>query len=198
MVKKRTDPLEDYRRKRDPEATPEPFGPSPSEALSESPSGLGAFVVHEHLATRKHYDLRIECGGVLQSFAVPRGPTLDPIEKHLAVRTEPHPIEYLDFEDVIPSGNYGAGPMIVWDRGTVTPLGKPLGAGECFDRMRALLHRIARFRGFGGLRVGPGRAVDRLRLGRARVLVGSDLDDFRGRAAAEQRGGRRGAALQGT
>jgi bifunctional non-homologous end joining protein LigD len=83
------------------------------------------YVVHLHDARRRHYDLRIEIGGALESFSVPRGPTLDPHERRLAVRTEPHPIEYLDFEDVIPDGNYGAGPMIAWDRGRVRYIGAP-------------------------------------------------------------------------
>lgn len=116
--------LGDYRRKRSPEATNEPFGgelavPAGDGTLS------GAFVVHLHDATRRHYDLRLEVGGVLASFAVPRGPSLDPDEKALAVKTEDHPIEYLDFEDVIPAKQYGAGPMIAWDRGMVTYLEGP-------------------------------------------------------------------------
>ncbi len=119
--------LGDYQRKRRPEATNEPFGgEAPSESASASEGTLtGAFVVHLHDATRRHYDLRLEVGGVLASFAVPRGPSLDPDEKALAVKTEDHPIEYLDFEDVIPPKQYGAGPMIAWDRGVVTYLEGP-------------------------------------------------------------------------
>ena len=109
--------LDLYRKKRDEERTPEPFGQEPDDG---GPTWSGTFVVHLHDATRKHYDLRLERGGVLLSFAVPHGPSLDPAEKHLAIQTEDHPIEYLDFEAVIPDGNYGAGPMIVWDRGRVT------------------------------------------------------------------------------
>lgn len=109
--------LDDYRRKRDPAQTNEPFA---AERIgSAGKTVTGAFVVHLHDATRRHYDLRLEVSGVLKSFAVPKGPSLNPIDKRLAVNTEDHPIEYLDFEDVIPEGNYGAGAMIVWDAGRV-------------------------------------------------------------------------------
>lgn len=110
------DALQKYRDKRDPRVTNEPF------AAAGTPGGnttTGDFVVHLHAATRRHYDLRIQVGGTLKSFAVPRGPSLNPKDRRLAVQTEDHPIEYLDFEDVIPEGNYGAGPMIVWDIGRV-------------------------------------------------------------------------------
>ncbi len=111
------DKLTDYRKKRDPGATPEPEGGELGAAAAGTRAG--AFVVHLHDATRRHYDLRIETAGVLASFAVPKGPALDPNDKQLAVRTEDHPIEYLDFEAVIPEGQYGAGPMICWDRGGI-------------------------------------------------------------------------------
>src|SRR5262249_2083805 len=90
-----------------------------------APTRRGAFVIHLHDATRTHYDLRVEVGQVLASFAVPHGVTLDPEAKHLAIHTEDHPLEYLDFEDVIPDGQYGAGPMIVWDRGRIDYIEAP-------------------------------------------------------------------------
>ena len=118
--------LGDYRRKRRPEATNEPFGGELSVKARAAEGTLsGAYVIHLHDATRRHYDLRLEVGGVLASFAVPHGPSLDPDTKSLAVKTEDHPLEYLDFEDVIPPKQYGAGPMIAWDRGMVEYLEGP-------------------------------------------------------------------------
>ena len=105
--------LLEYRRKRDPSRTPEPY----ASAARAGASDAGGFVVQQHAARRLHWDLRLEIAGVLTSWAVPRGPSIDPKEKRLAVRTEDHPLEYADFEGLIPAGNYGAGAMIVWDRG---------------------------------------------------------------------------------
>lgn len=115
------DSLERYRDKRDPSRTNEPFAPLVAGSLSNKSTKTrqGEYVVHLHDATRRHYDLRIEVGGVLESFAVPRGPSLNPKDKRLAVHTEAHPLDYTGFEAVIPEGGYGAGPMIAWDRGRV-------------------------------------------------------------------------------
>jgi bifunctional non-homologous end joining protein LigD len=116
------DKLGPYQAKRDFTRTPEPSGgPEPDDGASPGARPALRFVVQRHRARRLHYDLRFEIDGALVSWAVPKGPTLDPSVKRLAVHVEDHPIEYLNFEGVIPSREYGAGDVIVWDTGTWEP-----------------------------------------------------------------------------
>jgi bifunctional non-homologous end joining protein LigD len=107
--------LEEYARKRNFSNTPEP---SPTGKESKGASKQPYFCVQRHDATRLHYDFRLEIGGTLKSWAVPKGPTLDPSVRHLAAHVEDHPPDYGDFEGNIPAGNYGAGSVMLWDRGT--------------------------------------------------------------------------------
>src|ERR671935_2455680 len=110
------DKLAEYTAKRSFDATPEP-APAPLGRRT----GPLLFVIQQHSARRMHYDLRLECDGVLKSWAVPKGPSPDPAEKRLAVETEDHPFDYASFEGVIPEKEYGAGNVIVWDCGVYSP-----------------------------------------------------------------------------
>ena len=130
------DPLATYKEKRDFSKTPEP-GAKRGKAKGNS------FVIQKHAARRTHFDFRLEQDGVLKSWAVTRGPSLDPSEKRLAVRTEDHPLEYGGFEGVIPKGEYGGGPVMIWDEGTWEPIGDPdegLAKGDLKFRLHG--HRL--------------------------------------------------------
>jgi DNA ligase D-like protein (predicted 3'-phosphoesterase) len=149
------DPLKDYRRRRAGGKTPEPMGGQPS---GEGP----IFVVQEHKATSHHFDFRLEVDGVLKSWAVPKGPSTDPRDKRLAMPTEDHPLDYADFEGMIPEHSYGAGAVIVWDRGRydnitekdgeIQPIADALEAGHALVR----LHGRKLRGGFVLQRVGQG------------------------------------------
>ena len=106
------DPLKKYKEKRDFKKTPEPLSSTKNHSYNPK------FVIQKHDASRLHYDFRLEVDGVLKSWALPKGPSTDPGQKRLAIPTEDHPLDYIDFEGIIPKGNYGAGTVIVWDTGT--------------------------------------------------------------------------------
>ena len=130
-------PLDEYKKKRDFKQTAEP--PAKKKA---SASGC-LFVIQKHCASRLHYDLRLEAGGVLKSWAVPKGPSLDPSVKRLAMAVEDHPVEYAAFEGIIPEGEYGGGTVMVWDRGTYQPEGADdVAAGLRSGELKFTLHGV--------------------------------------------------------
>ena len=142
-------PLEAYRLKRKFTETPEPAG------RARRNSKRRIFVVQKHAASRLHYDVRLAINGVLVSWAVPKGPSMNPAEKRLAIRTEDHPREYAEFEGVIPPGQYGAGTVMVWDTGSYEPLdGNPPSKQLARGKIDVVLHGTKLRGGFTLFRTG--------------------------------------------
>ena len=173
---KKRSKLSEYERKRDFSKTGEPSGKGKrSKAKRRHPR----FAIQKHAATSLHYDLRLEIGGTLASWAVPKGPSLDPRDKRLAMRTEDHPLEYLTWEGVIPKGEYGGGEMIVWDRGVYeniskTRSGRELSLEEALEKGDLKLFLLGeKIR--GPLRAGPHERPRRPR------AVAADQEEGRGR-----------------
>ena len=150
------DKLSSYQAKRDFTQTAEPQG-----AVTAQPSDRLRFVIQKHDATRLHYDLRLELDGVFKSWAITRGPSLDPHDKRLAVEVEDHPLDYGDFEGTIPKGQYGGGTVQLWDRGTWAPQGMTADEGLEKGDLKFTLHGerlhgswvLVRIKGWSGKRV---------------------------------------------
>lgn len=201
--------LEEYKRKRDFKQTPEP----PPKV---GKPGQRRFVVQKHRATRLHYDFRLEMDGVLKSWAVPKGPSLDPADKRLAMQVEDHPVSYFDFEGTIPEGNYGAGTVMVWDVGTWEPEGNAhemLAKGDLKFRLNgqklkgsfALIHIKSRKPGSKGTEwllikhrdadVQPGYDIDKYDNS---VLTGRSIKEIAGDAGSAEWTSSKKAASRGT
>src|SRR3979411_3295685 len=149
--------LNEYRRKRDFRRTPEPMG-SGQQAGHEP-----VFVVQKHDATRLHYDFRLQVDGVLKSWAIPKGPSLNTRDKRLAITTEDHPPDYANFEGIIPEGQYGAGRVIVWDIGTYQNItrrdGQPVPLDQAIENGQVAIWLDGKTRkgGFARTRIGDGK-----------------------------------------
>ena len=147
-------PLKEYRNKRDFKVTAEPAGDAGSRKAKTKPL---RYVIQKHRASQLHYDFRLEWHGVMLSWAVPKGPSLDPSVKRLAMAVEDHPIEYSDFEGIIPAGEYGGGTVMIWDTGTWLPEDPDVDAALKKGELKFTLHGkklkgswvLVRTRGFG-------------------------------------------------
>ena len=160
--------LEEYQAKRHFGTTPEPPGGGPGQAWGP------IFVVQMHDASHLHYDFRLEVGGVLKSWAVPKGPSTDPRDKRLAVPTEDHPLEYADFEGVIPEGEYGAGSVLVWDLGTFRNLTEKKGAAVPLEE--AVAHGHVKV-WLEGRKLRGGYALTRFKKGRDEAWLLVKMED---------------------
>jgi DNA ligase D-like protein (predicted 3'-phosphoesterase) len=160
--------LKDYQAKRDFSRTPEPSG---TDGTSSRPP---IFVIQKHAASHLHYDFRLEVDGVLKSWAIPKGPSTDPKDKRLAVPTEDHPLEYADFEGVIPAGEYGGGTVLVWDTGPYRNLTEKKGEGLTMGA--ALAHGHVKI-WLEGKKLHGGYALTRFRTGKDESWLLVKADD---------------------
>jgi bifunctional non-homologous end joining protein LigD len=177
-----------YNKKRDFARTPEPAG----KTVTRRGRSL-KFVIQKHRATQLHYDFRLEAAGVLKSWAVPKGPSLNPADRRLAMQVEDHPLAYGSFEGIIPKGNYGAGEVIVWDCGTYRPIGaqrpeKAIGAGELKFTLRGKKLR-------GGFTLVKMRARDGADNAWLLIKERDDFVDRRWRASAHEESVKSGRTL---
>jgi bifunctional non-homologous end joining protein LigD len=181
--------LKEYRKKRQFDSTPEPRG---SSAPARKAGGLLVHVVQKHMSSHLHYDFRLEWRGVLLSWAVPKGPSLNPAVKRLAMQTEDHPLEYADFEGVIPAGQYGAGTVMLWDRGTWRPENSDVDASMQEGEIKFSLYAkklqgswvLVRTRGFGS---NPARSTWLLIKHRDRYASSKDVTQEEPLSVASQR-----------
>jgi len=181
--------LNEYRKKRNFGATPEPQGAGSDEKKGD---GSLIYAIQKHMASHLHYDLRLEWRGVLLSWAVPKGPSLDPAVKRLAMQTEDHPVEYSDFEGVIPAGQYGAGTVMLWDRGTWEPERPDVDASLQAGEIKFTLHGkklqgswvLIHTRGFGS---NPGRSTWLLIKHRDQCASAKDVTQDEPRSVTSQR-----------
>lgn len=160
-------PLKEYRKKRRFEVTPEPSGKAGAATKAGEAQGPELrYVIQKHRATQLHYDFRLEWKGVLLSWAVPKGPSLDPTVKRLAMQVEDHPVEYASFEGVIPEGEYGGGTVMVWDEGTWESEQPDVDAALAKGDLKFALHgkklkgswALVRTRGYGGYRASEAKS----------------------------------------
>jgi len=181
--------LNEYRKKRNFAVTPEPLGAAIAEKKGNGPL---IYTIQKHMATRLHYDLRLEWRGVLLSWAIPKGPSLDPAAKRLAMQTEDHPVEYAYFEGVIPAGQYGAGTVMLWDKGTWEPESPDVDASLKAGEIKFTLYGkklqgswvLVRTRGFGS---NPARSAWLLIKHRDEYASAKDVEQEEPRSVASHR-----------
>jgi bifunctional non-homologous end joining protein LigD len=182
-------PLNEYRKKRDFKVTSEPSG---NGSARTSKSNRLRYVIQKHRASQLHYDFRLEWNGVMLSWAVPKGPSLDPAVKRLAMQVEDHPIDYSDFEGVIPPGEYGGGTVMIWDTGYWAPENPAIDAALKKGELKFTLHGkklrgswvLVRTRGFGR---NPGRSSWLLIKHKDEYAQKGDITEERPRSAITRR-----------